>query len=93
LEAVADTTGCGESKPADVVAGELAKSSTALQSIAKKSDAGFLPVVNEICFADTCATNDGTRWIYRDGLHISNGQSSRLAPLLALSVKPRWAYN
>jgi hypothetical protein len=87
VEALSDTTGCGESKPAAVATAELMRSTTALRSIAESSEAYFLPIEEVVCLTNTCATNDGTRWIYRDGLHISIGQSSQLAPLLATTIR------
>jgi peptidoglycan/LPS O-acetylase OafA/YrhL len=33
-----------------------------------------------ICLPDRCATNDGGRWIYRDGVHLTVGASESLGP-------------
>lgn len=41
----------------------------------------------ELCLVDGCATNDGGRWIYRDGLHITVGASRRLAPRYAQLIE------
>ena len=41
----------------------------------------------ELCLVDGCATNDGGRWIYRDGLHITVGASRRLAPRFAQLIE------
>lgn len=87
VEAVSDTTGCGEFRPLDAIETELLTASASLRKVARDGDAMYLEIFKDVCLTDRCATNDGTRWIYRDGLHISNGESARLTLRLATAIR------
>jgi peptidoglycan/LPS O-acetylase OafA/YrhL len=49
--------------------------------------ASTLDVADEICSPTLCRTNDGRRWIYRDGAHITVGTALRLADTFTAAIE------
>jgi len=81
-----DPSSCGESRS------RAASDRMQRYGVAAQHDAAVAEGINEIdvrsavCAHDVCATNDGAFRLYRDGLHLTIGESVRLAPLLERGV-------
>jgi len=86
IEAWRDTAGCGASKPRNQVEEELRAAEQGLREVATRSGARIVPLLDSVCAATECATNDEDFWIFRDGLHISIEQSKQLGPLFAAAI-------
>ena len=57
------------------------------QQAVSRSGAFELNLRSEICQDGWCRTNVGERWVYRDGWHLSKGESRRLATRLRVALE------
>lgn len=73
-----DPQRCGESASASTLLARWPRNASAQTRGTR--DVRRLDLTNAICPAGACATNIGNRWIYRDGLHLSERESDALAP-------------
>ena len=66
----------------------------ALGKVAESTGSRTLDLRSRFCWGGLCRTNDGNRWLYKDGIHISVGESEALAPtftiLLRQIVRKEW---
>lgn len=85
--AQANTSACGATVPRGEESEAQDMTIEALQLIADETGASTLDLRSEFCWAGVCRTNDGDRWMFEDGLHISVSESQRLAPVFVRSLK------
>jgi hypothetical protein len=79
LDVLLDPQGCGTSVHRDVMDDQQGLALRLLSEIAASTDAKLVDVRPDLCPDESCATNDGDIWRYRDMFHISVGQSEALA--------------
>lgn len=82
LEVSKDSRGCGTSTPRLQMDLEQAVALSTFEQVALDSPATLIDTRDALCNADTCATNTGGTWQYRDMFHITVGESQRFAPHL-----------
>ena len=80
--------GCGRTVPRSQVEDERRSALEAeRRAVAGAPGAVLLDLVPELCDADRCRTNDGGRWRYLDGVHLTTGASAGLADTFAALLR------
>ncbi len=78
---------CGTSVSLSAEDERQARALKAERDAATAAGVTLLDLRSDVCPDGECATNDGSRWIYRDGDHISIDESRRLAPQLEAAIR------
>lgn len=89
-----DPADCGATVRLSDVKAAQAKTVDALHEIARATGATTFDLLDHYCPKGICITNDGNRWIFEDGIHITVSESESLAPefadLLRGIIKEEW---
>jgi len=93
--AQSDPADCGATVPQAQEDAAQARTLDALEKIAEATDSTTMNLRSHFCWDGLCRTNDGDRWLYEDGIHISVAESESLAPefahVLKEIIKKGWA--
>ena len=87
LTAQTDPAACGATVPLADVEAAQAITMAALDKIAERTGSTTLNLRDRYCWTGLCRTNDGDRWMYRDGIHISVDESEALAPTFTQTLR------
>jgi hypothetical protein len=75
-----DTTSCGATQSRRSADRAQMHGLAAETAASHDSDVPVIDIRSALCPRDRCATNRGTVWLYREGMHITTRTSLRLAP-------------
>ena len=87
IVAQGNPSSCGATVPEAQEDAAQATTMEALEEVAERTDSTTLDLRDRFCWGGLCRTNDGNRWMFEDGIHISVGQSRALAPTFAHLVR------
>lgn len=86
--AAADAATCGRRVTLDSVIVDQASAYQAEAEAAAATGSATLDLRPELCASDSCSTNNGDQWAYRDGNHITVDESAALAPIFTKALSP-----
>ena len=85
--AQSNPSACGATVPQAQEDAAQATTLEALQKVAESTGSRTLDLRSRFCWGGVCRTNDGNRWLYRDGIHISVAESQALAPTFTVVLR------
>jgi len=92
--AQSDPANCGATVPQAQEDAAQGLTLDALEKVAERTDSRVVDLRSRFCWGGMCRTNDGNRWLYKDGIHISVAESQALAPtftfVLRQIVRKNW---
>lgn len=81
-QAITDSLGCGAAVPRMEMDSRQVLELEVFESVSAETKAPLILTRDHLCTPESCATNEGNTWRYRDMFHISVRESERFAPVL-----------
>ena len=83
IVALRSTADCGVTLPESEVVEEEADAVRIVTAVADATGSTTLDLDGRYCDDGVCRTNEGNRWMFKDGMHITQAESRALAPTFA----------